>query len=264
IKLVRQCPVPSPDETIIQNAGVMLVLEVSLGRRKRQVCVATAHILNGCDADLRKLGQLVSIMAAAEIQLRKDPAVPLILTGDFNFKLDSPLFEFLTTGRTRIDWSHSNAVARKFKLETWEVREVADSSSFAATVLDDVRSREVSHSVRTASVYDLRNIVDHILYGKAAGVGPRLEAVSRLELPESLAQLKNGLPGANLGSDHFALAAKFCFLDEAGEVEEMEEDQSFEEWMEEEEKWERLEEEERLKEEEAEAEEEEEEEEEEE
>ncbi|KAG9325834.1 hypothetical protein KVV02_006828 [Mortierella alpina] len=140
----------SPSETIIQgvdNAGVTLVLEVSLGRKKRQVCAGTTHILNGCDTYLRKLGQLVSIMAAAEIQPKKDPAVPLILTGDFNTRLDSPC-----SRRTCVHRSHSDAVAEEFKLETWDVREVADSSTFAKTVLDDVRCREVSQSVHTASV----------------------------------------------------------------------------------------------------------------
>ncbi len=40
-----------------------------------------------------------------------------------------------------------------------------------------------------------------------------LEVVARLELPDRLALLKGGLPAGHLGSDHFALGAKFRIAD---------------------------------------------------
>ncbi|KAF9929034.1 hypothetical protein BGZ67_006609 [Mortierella alpina] len=143
----------------------MGALGYSGGRKKRQVCVATTNLLNGCDTDLRKLGQLVSIMAAAEVQLKKDPAVLLIITGDFNTRLDSPLFKENACPPLALRRGRGGVPAGDLGRE-----EVADSSTFAKTVLDDVRSREVSQSVHTASVYDFTNIVDHIFYGQAAGV----------------------------------------------------------------------------------------------
>jgi len=47
------------------------------GRSKRRVCVTTAHVVNGEAESLRKLGQFVCLMAAAEIQLRGDAITPL-------------------------------------------------------------------------------------------------------------------------------------------------------------------------------------------
>ncbi len=114
-------------------------------------------------------------------------------------------------------------------METWDVRELVDPSAFATkaeelralirALRNDLVDRNVSHSVHTASVYRLRNIVDHIFHGQIGGA-PLMKLVSRLELPESLARLKNGLPAAHLGSDHFALGAKFCFVNEVDEVDE--------------------------------------------
>ncbi|KAF9946730.1 hypothetical protein BGZ72_011193 [Mortierella alpina] len=64
----------------------MLVLKIGNGLRKRQICVATTHICNGEDMGWRKLGQVLSLIAAIEIQVRADPMMPCVLTGDFNAK----------------------------------------------------------------------------------------------------------------------------------------------------------------------------------
>ncbi|KAF9944419.1 hypothetical protein BGZ72_002406, partial [Mortierella alpina] len=63
LTLVRDCPVPHPNHVLtagIDNPGVMLVLEFAKGLKARRICVATAHIRNGEDQELRKLSQVVS------------------------------------------------------------------------------------------------------------------------------------------------------------------------------------------------------------
>jgi len=65
VTLVRECPVPCPQGHLVKDidhAGVLLVVKVAGTHGPRRMCVATTHILNGEDAGLRKLGQLVSIM----------------------------------------------------------------------------------------------------------------------------------------------------------------------------------------------------------
>ncbi|KAF9284449.1 Protein angel 2 [Mortierella alpina] len=233
ITLVRECHVPCPDSRVVkgvEHAGVMLVLELDDGRLKRRVCVATTHLLNGNLNDLRRLGQMVALMSAIEIQLRRDPAMPFLLTGDFNSVLGSPICQYVERGRLWPDQSITDDALERFKAEMWSVRELVEPSAFATKAEElralvraswnDVASRDVSHSLHTASVYRVRGIVDHIFHGQIGG-SPVLEVVSRLELPESLARLKAGLPAAHLGSDHFALAARFCFSDEADEVDEV-------------------------------------------
>ncbi|CAO3574929.1 unnamed protein product [Mortierella alpina] len=87
---VRECPVPCPQGQLVKDidhAGVLLVVKVAGTPGPRRMCVATTHILNDEDTGLRKLGQLVSIMAAAEIQLRGDSRMPFVLTSDFNANL---------------------------------------------------------------------------------------------------------------------------------------------------------------------------------
>ncbi|KAF9949117.1 Protein angel 2, partial [Mortierella alpina] len=256
VTLVRECPVPCPQGELVRDidhAGLMLVVKVAGTPGPRRMCVATTHILNGEDIGWRRLGQLMSIMAAAEIQLRQHPRMPIVLTGDFNAKLSNYSTKFVRRGgyleRIILDYGslesiiigwvgiprcHSDEDVRKFKEESWEVRQLVDPSAFATEAQalqaqtmaqrSDLVDRLVSHSVRTASAYSLANIVDHIFYGQIGDI-PLMTLVARLELPESLAQLKNGLPAAHLGSDHFALGAKFCLLNEADEAVEAEDEE---------------------------------------
>ncbi|CAO3574921.1 unnamed protein product [Mortierella alpina] len=100
------------------------------GHSKRRVCVMTAHVVNSEDEALRKLGQFVCLMAAAEIQLRKDPKMPLIFTGDFNTLPDRDALRFVSTGVTQVDSSHSDEAAKEFKTAAWEVRQLVNPSDF--------------------------------------------------------------------------------------------------------------------------------------
>ncbi|KAF9946733.1 hypothetical protein BGZ72_011196 [Mortierella alpina] len=255
MELVRDCPIPWPVAAEIDHPGIMLVLEVEHGAKKLPICVATTHIVNSDREGLRKMGQLVAIMAAAETLLRRDPMMPFVVAGDFNALPTAPVGKYVEEGAISVPQSLPEEDARALKTATWDVRELVDPSSFATkaeelraltrALRNDLVVRDFTHSVHTASVYSLRNIVDYIFHGHV-GDSPRLKVVARLELPESLALLKGGLPAAHLGSDHFALGAKFCFLTEAGEVveeEEKEEDEEevlreleeMEEWMEKEE-----------------------------
>ncbi|KAF9575009.1 Protein angel 2 [Mortierella alpina] len=232
ITLVQNCPVPCLQGKVqpgLDHAGVVLVLEVSTGSTQRRVCVATTHLMNGGERDLKKLGQLFLLTTAVEAQLRENPAMPLILTGDFNDRLDNEMIWYLTKGAAMIPTSTPAEVFERFRLETWDVRKAVVPSAFATkaeelraligTLRNDLIQPVMTQPVYMSSVYRLKSVVDHIFQGQI-GESPLMKLVSRLELPESLAQLKNGLPAAHLGSDHFALGAKFCFVDEVDEVEE--------------------------------------------
>ncbi|CAO3573765.1 unnamed protein product [Mortierella alpina] len=78
----------------------------------------------------------------------------------------------------------------------------------------DLENGVVTHPVHLSSVYDVCNFPDFIFYGEIMGRRPRLELVARLELPEVLLQLKEGLPAAHLGSDHLAIGAQYRFRKE--------------------------------------------------
>ncbi|KAF9944587.1 hypothetical protein BGZ72_002195, partial [Mortierella alpina] len=134
VTLVRDCPVPCPNQRFIariDNLGIMLVLKVGKGLRTRQICVVATHICNGEDMGLRRLGQVLSLITAIEIQLMEDPMMPYVLTGDFNTRSSSPLIEFVVRGRATIPQSHSEEVSHAFKAETWDVRELVDPSALA-------------------------------------------------------------------------------------------------------------------------------------
>ncbi|CAO3574917.1 unnamed protein product [Mortierella alpina] len=221
VTLVRECPVPCPQGQLVNNidhAGLLLVVKVAGTPGPRRMCVATTHILNGEDIGWRRLGQLMSIMAAAEIQLRHHPRMPFVLTGDFNAKLHDSSARFVSRGWVRVPGRCSDEDARRFKQEAGR----SDNSSTPLPLPPR-----------------LKNIVDHIFYGQIGG-SPLMKLVSRLELPESLAQLKNGLPAAHLGSDHFALGAKFYFGNEVDEMDEAEDEEEEEEMEEMEQEYLRL------------------------
>ncbi|KAF9284452.1 hypothetical protein BGZ68_004682 [Mortierella alpina] len=117
--------------------------------------------------------------------------VDTAIGGDFNTLPASELCKFmrqvsaLEPRVTTAPWWYQDDVVRESKTETWTVRELVDPSTFAS------KAKEL-----------------------------RALLVSRLELPESLPQLKYELPAAHVGSDHFALGAKFCFSNEVDEVDE--------------------------------------------
>ncbi len=75
----------------------------------------------------------------------------------------------------------------------------------------------VSPPIRICSAYSLVTNKHFIFHGAIIG-SHQLEVMSRLELPEGLAQLKHGLPAGHLASDHFALGAKFHITGEVAQV----------------------------------------------
>ncbi|KAF9938987.1 Protein angel 2 [Mortierella alpina] len=153
-------------------------------------------------------------------------------------------------GRRRmgaVDEQHLEDV-KTFKKKTWELRDLASPkplefpmprcsqncslrqgdfvapvvSTFApkvdelrhmARTYKDLENEVVGHPLHMSSVYGAPNIPDFIFYGQLMGCRPRLELVARLELPKMLVQLKAGLPAAYLGSDHYAIGAKYRFKD---------------------------------------------------
>ncbi|KAF9945087.1 hypothetical protein BGZ72_001673, partial [Mortierella alpina] len=205
--LVRECPIPCPQREVvrgIEDAGVMLVLDV-------------AEVLTG------------DFNASPDSHLIK-----YVLEGSANFA-QMPAEDFSSPAHT-VSWNvgsgHLEMVGR-FKTETLNLRDAVKAPTYATSeeghwsmikgYWEDMDDPVVDHTLHLSSVYDLGNAVDYIFHGAVMGY-PRLEVVSRLELPERLARLKAGLPAAHFGSDHFALAAEFRFADEVDGLDEVEEE----------------------------------------
>ncbi|KAG9326454.1 hypothetical protein KVV02_001633 [Mortierella alpina] len=94
---------------------------------------------------LLKLGQLMAIISAAKVMMRRDPSMSLILTGDMNAQVGSLIKEFVVRGsvdlwsmteaefsrrphgrrRCAVDQQHLEQT-KEFKKETWELRDLVN------------------------------------------------------------------------------------------------------------------------------------------
>ncbi|CAO3566088.1 unnamed protein product [Mortierella alpina] len=244
----NECPIPFPQGAVegVDVPGVMLVLDIKAPSLQR-VCVATTHIpCYDNQGGLRRVGQVMALLSAAANLLKKNHQMVFVLTGDFNFNQRDPLIKYITTGSLDLALMETRqlkpepSTLRKFKAQTQALRDVLSPSSsvtkadkpavrMPAEVKQPSEAEEyhdyiksgmdlakkntwVSHPIHTASVYDMNTLVDFIFHGSIVG-GRKLEVVARLELPKSLLQLKAGLPAGHLGSDHFAIGAKFRIAD---------------------------------------------------
>ncbi|KAF9956457.1 hypothetical protein BGZ72_002781 [Mortierella alpina] len=80
VKLVKDCPVPYPAGAAgknIDHAGILLILEVAEGQRKRRLCIGTTHIVCSDSKGFTKLGQTMALVSAAKAQMRWNPDMPL-------------------------------------------------------------------------------------------------------------------------------------------------------------------------------------------
>ncbi|KAF9943897.1 hypothetical protein BGZ70_005303, partial [Mortierella alpina] len=101
IKFIRDCPIPFPQGKVegVDCPGIMLVLEVKVGEELQRVCVATTHIpCKDSQQGLRKVGQVMALLAAARALLEKNQSMPFILTGDFNAHLGEFLIRYILSG----------------------------------------------------------------------------------------------------------------------------------------------------------------------
>ncbi|KAF9277099.1 hypothetical protein BGZ68_009528, partial [Mortierella alpina] len=246
-RLIRDCHIPFPQGVVegVDSPGVMVVLEMALGKKLQRVCVATTHIpCKDCQGGLRRVGQVMALLSAAADLLKKNSEMVFIFTGDFNVIRNDMLAKYVVSGSLNLEkmWRKSkktpSSTVNGFKCQTQALRGVLTPSSSVSEADKpkavkpsevkkpseadklrlmiksgrDLMHTTVSHPIYTASVYGLNTIVDFIFHGAIVG-GRRLEVASRLELPERLALLKTGLPAGHLGSDHFALGAKFRVTD---------------------------------------------------
>ncbi|KAF9947764.1 Protein angel 2 [Mortierella alpina] len=250
--LISECPIPFPQGDVegVDNPGVMLVLEIDVGVEKQRVCVATTHIPCADNrGGLRKMGQVMALLAAARALVENNWSMPFILTGDFNAHLGDFLIEYVLSGSVDLRQMPiekrknpvilTGSMMRAFKAQTQalrvlpapsssvsmapklkavekpsEVKKLSEAENLSTMIRAgrDLMDMVVSNTMRTSSVYGLDTIVDFIFHGSIIG-GRQLQVVSRLELPERLALLKGGLPAGHLGSDHFAIGAKFRIAD---------------------------------------------------
>ncbi|KAF9573975.1 hypothetical protein EC968_007661 [Mortierella alpina] len=211
------CPIPFPQGKIggEHNPGIMLMLDVKVGEEVQRVCVATTHIpCNDSQYGLKKVGQVTALLAAAKALIQRNQPMAL---------RSADLSQILVKRRGALKAPPSDMVT-EFKTQIQGLRGVYtlpknNSVCVAGTLQAMIRQGKdmwdtvVSHPVYTTSVYGLDTNVDFIFCAGIMG-SPCLEVVSRLELPERLELLKGGLPAGHLGSDHFALGAKFRIADE--------------------------------------------------
>ncbi|CAO3564153.1 unnamed protein product [Mortierella alpina] len=246
LTLVRECPISALEGEFgpeVETPGAMVVLDLKDGCKVRRLCVVSTHIVCCATKGFAKLQQIMALLAAIQGQLRIVPDMAFVMAGDFNALADGLLMDYVLSGSADLgvmaeeafsretlaeaepaDQSHLERAAA-FKLQTRGLRDVSIPSTFASlreeiratvTLSKEQRDLAVAHPLRMFSAYNFSwaaTIVDFLFHGRAVG-GPRLEIVARLALPERLARLKGGLPAGHLGSDHFALGAKYRFNDE--------------------------------------------------
>ncbi|KAF9963090.1 hypothetical protein BGZ70_007634 [Mortierella alpina] len=107
ITLVHAYDVPCPQKDIIcgiENAGLLAVLDVADG--------------------FRKLGQIMALLSAAKVMMKRDPAMPL-RSVDLSSRAEGSFSrEPLRRNRRVKDPEHLERI-RTFKEETWELRDLA-------------------------------------------------------------------------------------------------------------------------------------------
>ncbi|KAF9274497.1 hypothetical protein BGZ68_000635 [Mortierella alpina] len=153
ITLIHSYAVPCPDGTIIDGidcAGLVVVLDIAEGDEVRRVCVATTHIVCTSLRGFKKLGQIMAVLSAAKVLLRRNLAMPLILTGDMNALAGSLLMEYIVKGSVNLlampeeDFARvplgrpSSTVSerhrdrvKEFKKETWGLRDLVAPGALA-------------------------------------------------------------------------------------------------------------------------------------
>ncbi|KAF9956569.1 hypothetical protein BGZ72_002673 [Mortierella alpina] len=101
VELVKSYAVPCPEKEILEeidHAGLLVVLDVADEGKVQRVCVGTTHVVCSHARGFRKLGQIMALLSAAKVLMRRDPSMPLILTGDFNAYAGTLLTELTLIG----------------------------------------------------------------------------------------------------------------------------------------------------------------------
>ncbi|KAG0195605.1 hypothetical protein BGX28_001004, partial [Mortierella sp. GBA30] len=184
-------------ETItgVQNAGILMLFEIQVGPKSRLICVGTTHLVCNDSRGFTQLGQLVKLVSEAQVQMKRDPCTPLILTGDFNAFSKGLLCRYVARGS--VDLSKISEVrfakpglhltksamsisqghldrCKAFKIETWgarsgtrlspEYKTMADRLRDAIRQMKDLRNGVIKHDFHMSSVYHLGSAVDYIFH----------------------------------------------------------------------------------------------------
>ncbi|KAF9574052.1 hypothetical protein EC968_007444 [Mortierella alpina] len=165
-----------------------------------------------------------------------------VVTGDFNAWANSLLIDYVLSGSADLELMSQEHFSKEkpkaaraltdghilsaqaFKKQTRALRgfvppkttgSVGSEIRAMIRIFKEESNLVVSHPLHLSSAYNSSKktpTVDFMFHGGRMG-GPRLEIVSRLTLPGRLKRLKGGLPAGHLGSDHFALGARYRFDD---------------------------------------------------
>ncbi|KAG0084771.1 Protein angel 1 [Podila epicladia] len=78
------------------NVGIVAILEITQGRLKKKVCVATTHILFNPRRGMVKIAQLKMLLESAQLLIEEqDEDIPLVLCGDMNASPKSFVLHYL-------------------------------------------------------------------------------------------------------------------------------------------------------------------------
>ncbi|KAG0195228.1 hypothetical protein BGX28_001919, partial [Mortierella sp. GBA30] len=184
-------------ETItgVQNAGILMLFEIQLGAKSRLICVGTTHLVCKDNRGFTQLGQLVKLVSEAQVQMKRDPCTPFVLTGDFNALSNGLLSRYMINGsvdvskvaevrfakpgfhmkkwETEISDAHLDR-CKAFKIETWgarsgtrlspEYKTMADRLRDAIRQMKDLCNGVVKHDFHMSSVYHLESAIDYIFH----------------------------------------------------------------------------------------------------
>ncbi|KAF9957203.1 hypothetical protein BGZ72_002084 [Mortierella alpina] len=188
--------------------------------RKRRICVTTTHIVCDDSQVYNRLGQIMALISAANVQLKKDSSMPFVLAGDFNASPRSQLTNYILSGSadlTRMPKGTSKRAKRlhtmlcqpdqnksaNFKYDTRALRGIVLPSTAAGNAEDpsEQKSRPKDDELRALIPTQNKNQQQQQTAGKAAHPAQHSSE-------QTSSHGKNAAHGANAQSTHKAGADK--------------------------------------------------------
>lgn len=224
------------------NVAIIIIFKPLLPElRDTKLIVATTHLLYNPRRGDVKLAQLRLLLAEIDklaFKSIKDGQIsyhPVILCGDMNSQLDSPLYSFITKGYANFKGIKVGDVSGQLEGRnrgnainhtSLDVRGVSNDSRYINRDKSDKNGQELneenletlSHNLKLHSVYpndkslistNLTNeqgLVDYIFYGENEKL--KLLGYKKLLTDKQMDEIR-AIPNAYLGSDHLSLCAKF-------------------------------------------------------
>jgi mRNA deadenylase 3'-5' endonuclease subunit Ccr4 len=138
---------------------------------------------------LIQTNEILKFFAEAGVSIH----TPIIMLGDFNGEPNSPFYNLIVHGFAISD-------------EKYKVRSPLENIKFSSAYATNGVKQEPITTVKTRDSVKVERAIDFIFFSSYS-----LNCIGVLDIPEKKDIPEIGLPSENYGSDHFAIAARFCF-----------------------------------------------------